>query len=166
MPDMNVVNLREKLDSFSETWVPKVVGSLNGQYVKVAKLEGEYVWHSHADEDEMFLVVHGELVAAWWRCCGAATRRRTRMRRSRRSARASSSSSAPRRRGKRSTCPGASEEGENQTRSLPRDCAFHCCAQVLCAKLWTEKHCKAVRVACAALAHARASCSGLLLLLA
>lgn len=62
MPDMNVVNLREKLDSFSETWVPKVVGSLNGQYVKVAKLEGEYVWHSHADEDEMFLVVHGELV--------------------------------------------------------------------------------------------------------
>ena len=62
MPDMNVVNLREKLDSFRETWVPKVVGSLNGQYVKVAKLEGEYVWHSHADEDEMFLVVHGELV--------------------------------------------------------------------------------------------------------
>ena len=62
MPDLNVVNLREKLDSFSETWVPKVVGSLNGQYVKVAKLEGEYVWHSHADEDEMFLVVHGELV--------------------------------------------------------------------------------------------------------
>ena len=62
LPDMNVVNLREKLDSFSETWVPKVVGSLNGQYVKVAKLEGEYVWHSHADEDEMFLVVHGELV--------------------------------------------------------------------------------------------------------
>ena len=62
MPDMNVVNLREELDSFSETWVPKVVGSLNGQYVKVAKLEGEYVWHSHADEDEMFLVVHGELV--------------------------------------------------------------------------------------------------------
>ena len=62
MPDMNVVNRREKRDSFSETWVPKVVGSLNGQYVKVAKLEGEYVWHSHADEDEMFLVVHGELV--------------------------------------------------------------------------------------------------------
>jgi len=59
---MDVVNLQEKLDSFTETWVPKVVGSLNGQYVKVAKLEGEYVWHSHAGEDEMFLVVHGELV--------------------------------------------------------------------------------------------------------
>lgn len=59
---MDVVNLQAKLDSFTETWVPKVVGSLNGQYVKVAKLEGEYVWHSHADEDEMFLVIHGDLV--------------------------------------------------------------------------------------------------------
>lgn len=59
---MNVVNLQQKLDSFSETWVPKVVGSLNGQYVKVAKLEGEYTWHSHAKEDEMFLVIHGELL--------------------------------------------------------------------------------------------------------
>ena len=58
---MHVVNLQEKLDSFSETWVPKVVGALNGQYVKVAKLEGEYVWHAHAHEDEMFLVVHGQL---------------------------------------------------------------------------------------------------------
>jgi mannose-6-phosphate isomerase-like protein (cupin superfamily) len=58
---MDVVNLQQKLDSFSETWVPKVVGSLNGQYVKVAKLEGEYVWHSHEHEDEMFLVMHGEL---------------------------------------------------------------------------------------------------------
>ena len=58
---MDVVNLQQKLDSFSETWVPKVVGSLNGQYVKVAKLEGEYVWHAHEHEDEMFLVMHGEL---------------------------------------------------------------------------------------------------------
>jgi mannose-6-phosphate isomerase-like protein (cupin superfamily) len=58
---MDVVNLQQKLDSFSETWVPKVVGSLNGQYVKVAKLEGDYVWHSHEHEDEMFLVVQGEL---------------------------------------------------------------------------------------------------------
>jgi len=62
LPGMDVVNLQQKFDSFTETWVPKVVGSLNGQYVKVAKLEGEYVWHSHADEDEMFLVVDGELV--------------------------------------------------------------------------------------------------------
>jgi mannose-6-phosphate isomerase-like protein (cupin superfamily) len=58
---MDVVNLREKLASFEETWVPKIVGELNGQHVKVAKLEGEYVWHAHANEDEMFLVVDGEL---------------------------------------------------------------------------------------------------------
>lgn len=58
---MDVVNLQQKLDSFSETWVPKIVGSLNGQYVKVAKLEGEFVWHSHEHEDEMFLVISGEL---------------------------------------------------------------------------------------------------------
>jgi mannose-6-phosphate isomerase-like protein (cupin superfamily) len=58
---MDVVNLQQKLDSFSETWVPRVVGSLNGQYIKVAKLEGEYVWHSHEGEDEMFLVIEGDL---------------------------------------------------------------------------------------------------------
>ena len=42
---MEVVNLREKLATFQETWVPKIVGELNGQHVKVAKLEGDYVWH-------------------------------------------------------------------------------------------------------------------------
>lgn len=58
---MDVVNLRDKLAMFHETWVPKIVGELNGQHVKVAKLEGDYVWHAHPDEDEMFLVVDGEL---------------------------------------------------------------------------------------------------------
>lgn len=58
---MDVVNLERKLATFEETWVPKVVGELNGQYVKLAKLEGEYVWHSHADEDEMFLCLSGRL---------------------------------------------------------------------------------------------------------
>ena len=53
------VNLGDKLASFSETWVPKVVAELNGQYVKVVKFEGEYVWHSHADEDELFWVLEG-----------------------------------------------------------------------------------------------------------
>jgi mannose-6-phosphate isomerase-like protein (cupin superfamily) len=55
------VNLAQKLASFDETWVPKVVAELNGQYVKVAKFEGEYVWHRHEHEDEMFLVVEGQL---------------------------------------------------------------------------------------------------------
>jgi mannose-6-phosphate isomerase-like protein (cupin superfamily) len=55
------VNLAEKLASFEEPWVPKVVGELNGQYVKVLRTEGEYVWHHHDHEDEMFLVLEGQL---------------------------------------------------------------------------------------------------------
>jgi len=55
------VNLAQKLSSFQETWVPKVVGELNDQLVKVAKLQGEYVWHRHEHEDEMFLVLSGRL---------------------------------------------------------------------------------------------------------
>lgn len=55
------VNLEEKLASFEETWVPKVVSELNGQYVKVVKFEGEYVWHHHEHEDELFLVLAGSI---------------------------------------------------------------------------------------------------------
>jgi mannose-6-phosphate isomerase-like protein (cupin superfamily) len=58
---MQAVNLAEKLATLNETWVPKVVGELNGQYVKLVKCLDEYVWHHHADEDEMFLVVSGRL---------------------------------------------------------------------------------------------------------
>ena len=56
---MEKVNLREKLDLFSEHWRPKVVGELNGQHVKLVKFQGEFVWHDHKEEDEMFLVVRG-----------------------------------------------------------------------------------------------------------
>lgn len=55
------VNLSEKLASFDELWVPKVVAELNGQYVKVVKFQGEYVWHQHDNEDEMFLVLKGQM---------------------------------------------------------------------------------------------------------
>lgn len=55
------INLAEKFASFSERWTPKIVGELNGQYVKLAKLEGDFVWHAHAEEDELFLVVAGKL---------------------------------------------------------------------------------------------------------
>jgi mannose-6-phosphate isomerase-like protein (cupin superfamily) len=58
---MEKVNLQDKLDKFSELWSPKIVGELNGQYVKVVKLNGEYVWHSHENEDELFLVIEGEM---------------------------------------------------------------------------------------------------------
>lgn len=56
-----VVNLEAKLGTFREHWVPKVVGELNGQYVKVAKFLGPYVWHHHTNEDELFLVLKGRL---------------------------------------------------------------------------------------------------------
>ncbi len=58
---MSKVNLNRKFKLFNETWTPKIVGELNGQYVKLAKTKGEIVWHSHDKEDEFFLVVNGEL---------------------------------------------------------------------------------------------------------
>src|ERR1700757_4588379 len=56
---MDKVNLAEKLASFSDYFSPKIVGELNGQYVKLVKFQGEFVWHHHDHEDEMFLVVRG-----------------------------------------------------------------------------------------------------------
>ncbi len=56
---MTKVNLAQKLGLFQEHWSPKVVGDLNGQQVKLVKFQGEFVWHSHANEDEMFLVLKG-----------------------------------------------------------------------------------------------------------
>jgi len=55
------VNLAEKFAAFDGHWQPKIVAELNGQYVKLAKLKGEFVWHQHAGEDELFLVVRGHL---------------------------------------------------------------------------------------------------------
>jgi len=56
-----VVNLAAELASFEETWSPKIVADLNGQHVKVVRLHGEYVWHKHDAEDELFLVLKGAL---------------------------------------------------------------------------------------------------------
>jgi mannose-6-phosphate isomerase-like protein (cupin superfamily) len=56
---MEKVNLREKFARFTEPWQPKVVGELNGQQVKLVKLQGPFVWHHHDSEDELFLVVKG-----------------------------------------------------------------------------------------------------------
>ena len=55
------INVQAKLDSFTEHWVPKVIAELNGQHVKVAKFAGEYVWHAHENEDELFYVVKGSM---------------------------------------------------------------------------------------------------------
>ncbi|SKB53731.1 Mannose-6-phosphate isomerase, cupin superfamily [Salegentibacter holothuriorum] len=55
------VNLKDKFELFKEYWNPKIIGELNGQQVKLAKLKGEFVWHDHKEEDEMFLVIKGSL---------------------------------------------------------------------------------------------------------
>jgi len=56
---MEKVNLQQKLFQFGDHWSPKIVGELNGQYVKLVRFLGEFVWHHHEHEDEMFLVVRG-----------------------------------------------------------------------------------------------------------
>jgi mannose-6-phosphate isomerase-like protein (cupin superfamily) len=56
------VNLAEKLTLFNDLWSPKVVGELNESHVKLVKLKGEFVWHHHEAEDELFLVVKGRLL--------------------------------------------------------------------------------------------------------
>lgn len=55
------VNLAQKFEHFAEYWDPRIAGELNDSYVKLAKLKGEFEWHQHDDEDELFLVVKGHL---------------------------------------------------------------------------------------------------------
>lgn len=59
---MKKVNLAEKFSLFNEYWSPRIVGELNDSYVKLAKFKGEFVWHKHDDEDELFLVIKGHLL--------------------------------------------------------------------------------------------------------
>lgn len=61
MKKIHKVNLTEKFSQFSEHWSPKIIGELNGQQVRIVKLQGEFIWHSHTLEDELFLVISGEL---------------------------------------------------------------------------------------------------------
>ena len=56
---MQKINLTEKLSKFSAHWSPKIIAELNGQHVKLVKFCGEFVWHSHEHEDELFFVVNG-----------------------------------------------------------------------------------------------------------
>ena len=58
--NLEVINLMDKFSRFEERWHPHIITELNGQQVKLAKLEGEFVWHSHTDEDELFFVVDGQ----------------------------------------------------------------------------------------------------------
>lgn len=56
---MHKINLIDKLNQINDYWNPRIVGELNGQYIKLAKFSGEFIWHKHENEDEMFLVLHG-----------------------------------------------------------------------------------------------------------
>jgi mannose-6-phosphate isomerase-like protein (cupin superfamily) len=56
------INLRAKLSRFQDHWSPKIIADLNDAHVKLAKVQGEFVWHQHAEEDELFLVLQGRLV--------------------------------------------------------------------------------------------------------
>lgn len=59
-PRASVVNLAEKLANFSDHWNPRIIGRYNGNEVRIAKVDGEFTWHSHADSDELFLVLSGD----------------------------------------------------------------------------------------------------------
>jgi mannose-6-phosphate isomerase-like protein (cupin superfamily) len=59
---MDKVNLAQKFSLFQDYWSPKIVGELNDSYVKLVKLKGEFIWHHHETEDELFLVVKGNLL--------------------------------------------------------------------------------------------------------
>ena len=56
-----VIDLNDKLSQFKSQWTPHIIAQLNGQYVKLAKLQGDFMWHSHDDEDELFMVIKGTL---------------------------------------------------------------------------------------------------------
>ena len=58
---MDVVDLKEKFTLFDEHWSPRIAGELNGQLVKLVKLKGEFVWHHHETEDELFMVIQGRM---------------------------------------------------------------------------------------------------------
>ena len=61
MPAVEKVNLSEKFSRFTEHWKPKIVGEVNDAYIKLVKVKGEFVWHHHENEDELFLILKGTL---------------------------------------------------------------------------------------------------------
>lgn len=58
---MEKINVKEKFALFSEKWTPKIIGELNEQHIKLAKVQGDFVWHDHENEDELFIVFQGTL---------------------------------------------------------------------------------------------------------
>ena len=62
MQEIQPINIAEKFSKFDKLWTPHIIGELNGQYVKLCKLKDEFVWHSHENEDELFMVFKGTLL--------------------------------------------------------------------------------------------------------
>ena len=62
MKEINPINIMKKFSLFEKKWTPKIIGELNGQYVKLCKLKDDFVWHSHEHEDELFMVFKGTLL--------------------------------------------------------------------------------------------------------
>ena len=60
--NMDKINIQQKLSLFNDHWNPKIIGELNGQHVKLVKFQGEFIWHKHENEDEMFYVLKGKFV--------------------------------------------------------------------------------------------------------
>jgi len=61
MNEIKAINISEKFSLFDTQWTPHIIGELNGQYVKLCKLKDEFIWHSHENEDELFMVFKGTL---------------------------------------------------------------------------------------------------------
>ena len=62
MKEIKPINLMSKFSLIKEEWTPKIIGELNSQFVKLCKLKGDFVWHSHQNEDELFMVIKGTLL--------------------------------------------------------------------------------------------------------
>ncbi len=62
MSEIMPINIFQKFSLFDKLWTPHIIGELNGQYVKLCKLKGEFVWHKHENEDELFMVFKGTLI--------------------------------------------------------------------------------------------------------
>ena len=62
MKEIEPINLMSKFSLIKEEWTPKIIGELNNQFVKLCKLKGDFVWHSHENEDELFMVIKGTLL--------------------------------------------------------------------------------------------------------
>ncbi len=62
MKEISPINIMNKFSLFNDKWTPKIIGELNNQYVKICKLKDDFVWHSHENEDELFLVFKGTLL--------------------------------------------------------------------------------------------------------